>query len=174
LWNTLVVVALVVAFLSVVTLESFRFFFCFARSWFTSPLIGFGNSPLFAFLTLVVFPFEHFSSSLINHHSPLLVLGSKREFLRSLGSRGGLGSVNPHFSLESLVHSDFEAVAKPFSAKTSSSSFNTVSSASQCSIRFSSFVLCLRGSLEGHATSRTFFVFPSGEFLWSLLNVSWF
>ena len=111
---------------------------------------------------LGIFPFDA-SSSLPYHHSPLLILGSKREFLRSLGPCGGLGSVNPRFPLESLVHSDFNAVAKSLSTKTLGSPFNTFSSASQHSIRLFSFVLCLQGSVESSVTSQTCVVFPRGE-----------
>jgi hypothetical protein len=56
------------------------------------------------------------------------------------------------FSLESLVHSDFKAVAKRFLANTLSSSFNTFPSA-----------------LHGHVTPWTF-VFSRGEVLWSFVE----
>jgi len=76
------------------------------RYWSPPSQIGFDNNSLSVSI-LVIYPLDT-RSSLLYHHSPLLVLGSKREFLRSMGSCGSLGSVSSRFALGSLVHSDIE------------------------------------------------------------------
>lgn len=77
--------------------------------------------------------------------------------------------MNPPFLLESLVYSDFKAVAKPFTTKTSKPTL----SSSQHLIRFVSLllfsVLCLQSSVEGHLAD--FCCLSRGSSLW--LDVSW-
>ena len=97
-----------------VTFMSFWFRFVFlARHWFPSPQIGFDNNthPL-CFFIFFYYPLEHSSSSLLTTTVLCLFREASGNFaFVRFSSRFGFCESYSH---ESLVHSDFKAVAKHF------------------------------------------------------------